>query len=105
MPTGLQGWKYFKKKFNASAQDAEAILNLISSCCSLEGMYASATAAKFNTHQEQDQHIENLSGCTFSLNYVLLQFFNIDRNKYPNFDPVELKDSLGYDERVAKLFK
>jgi hypothetical protein len=104
-PAVLKAWKFFKAKCLASGADAAAIVNIISSVGSLRGMYTSAARGKYKTWQEQDQAIEDMSHCRFSVDYVLLQFFDIDRGKYPNFDPVELSDSLGYDPRVAKLFK
>lgn len=104
-PAVLKAWKFFRTKFNASGSDAEAIVNLISSVGSLRGMYTSAARGRYATYQEQDQAIENMAHPRFSVDYVLLQFFNIDRKLFPRFDPVELSDSLGYDPRVAKLFK
>lgn len=101
----MKAWKFFKKKFNASGHDAEAIVNIISTVGTLRGMFSVQSAGKYETWQEQDKHIEDLSHARFSVNYVLLQFFNIDRKKHPTFDPVQLSDSLGYDPRVAKLFK
>ena len=108
-PSALKAWKFFKKKFNASGQDAEAIVNLISSVNLLRGMYFTATIDRAQKRgesaKERDQSIEDMSHSRFSVSYVLLQFFGIDRVKYTDFDPIELSDSLGYDPRVAKLFK
>lgn len=103
-PSVLKAWKFFKKKCAASGSDAEAIVNIISSVGSLRGMYTAAARGVYETYQEQDAAIEHMSNARFSVDYVLLQFFNIDRKKYPHFDPVELSDSLG-DPRVVALFK
>ncbi len=104
-PSVLKAWKFFKKKCAASGSDAEAIVNILSSVGSLRGMYAVAARGTYKTYQEQDEAIERMSNARFSVNYVLLQFFNIDRMTYPHFDPVELSDSLGHDPRVIALFK
>lgn len=104
-PSVLNAWKFFKKKCSASGADASAMVNLISSVGSLRGMYTVAARGTYETYQEQDEAIERMSNVRFSVNYVLLQFFNIDRTKYPRFDPVALSDSLGYDPRVIALFK
>lgn len=104
-PSALKAWKFFVKKLGPSVGDAEAIVNIISTVGCLRGMYTSAARGRYKTYQEQDQAIEDMSHARFSVDYVLLQFFNIDRKQHPTFDPVGLSDSLGYDPRVAKLFK
>jgi len=104
-----EAWKFFHAKFNnATVADAEAIVNIISSVGLLRGMcmvYDAKQVGPYKTAEKFNQELENMTHSRFSVDYLLLQFFNINRKNNPTFDPIELADSLGYDPLVAKLFK
>lgn len=104
-PSPFAAWKFFKNKFNASERDAEAIVNIISTTCMLRGLARALEAKNYKSHQEMSQAIEDMAHPKHSIDLVLKQFFDIDRTKTPNFDPIELSDSLGRDPRVARLFR
>lgn len=119
MTKGLTAWRFYLKKFpNASAYDAVALLNIISTCGSLQGMYCGAYLEKwmkregYTEHTDESvrewlQHVEDLAHPKLSMDDVLLQYFGIDRStkKDEYFDPVELKDSFGYNPKVVAMFK
>jgi len=119
MTKGLTAWRYYLKKFpNASAYDACALLNLIGTCGSLQGAYTSAAIEKWekrhNVWEHTDesvaewlQHVEDIAHPKMSMDNVLRQYFGVDRStkKDEHFDPVELKDSFGYNRKVVAMFK
>lgn len=108
MTKGLTAWKYFLKLFpTASSQTACVIMDAIGSIGSLCGMYSVKASERFETVEEYDQHLENCAHPRYSIDGLLIEFFGIDRRdpKNQHFDPVELKDSLGYNPNVIKMFK
>ena len=108
MTKGLTAWKYFLKVLpTATSQTAVVIMDAIGSIGSLCGMYSVKASEKFDNFKDYDQHLEDCAHPRFSIDGLLIEFFGIDRRlaKDKNFDPVELKDSLGYNPSVIKMFR
>ena len=112
-PTALKAFRFFLKKApGATYMDCASVLELIGVVNGISGAYAATlnrspldTFASTGSFGNARQGVEDMFGPRAAVDQALLQWFGIDRELYPGFDPVVLSDSLNHDERCLKLFK